>query len=529
MPATAFRLTLLAGSLASLTLVSPAQAQTMVPANAANTCSVSAKDFKTWFASGKVTPNGFVNAANSLNFNHDTINPPKSNKTINCNFYQWSQQMFLWISSPAPAQLGGRTILDSSVFYDVLDGAGDSLCLFNPVTRSNSCSAANGLNANRIKLRVNKPLKAQVISSSSADAGTAQADRSASLMGQNNKLVYYTLHVNDVYAYYASANGTQGNGGTLQFPTTQAQLQSALDWAKKNNRPVPDPNALALELKASWVEASGLDSSKYVTTVAEVPTFDTSNPKQWVQNGSKQTLLALVGLHVVGSVAGHPEMIWATYEHINNTPNAAYQYVDKTNKTVSVAQGVPQNMLFAANGSKGPFNQLQIKSSTNAQGQQVLSGQNNGNVAASDTLRTFPWGADQAIPLLQGLNAAQANTEVIAINNSVRGMLGKGDVRQNYLFIGATWTPGGVNPYSPFGSQGTVNYAGSNTLANSTMETYVNLQNKMFNCFSCHFNGNGANGQPATVGVSHIYNSLTPFNNSLLQFNSNLSRPASAK
>jgi membrane associated rhomboid family serine protease len=26
-------------------------------------------------------------------------------------------------------------------------------------------------------------------------------------------------------------------------------------------------------------------------------------------------------MHVVGSVKGHPEMIWSTFEHVSNTPN----------------------------------------------------------------------------------------------------------------------------------------------------------------------------------------------------------------
>jgi hypothetical protein len=43
-----------------------------------------------------------------------------------------------------------------------------------------------------------------------------------------------------------------------------------------------------------------------------------------VPNGQKTVNLAMVGMHVVGSTKGHPEMIWATFEHIGNAPNDDY-------------------------------------------------------------------------------------------------------------------------------------------------------------------------------------------------------------
>ena len=50
----------------------------------------------------------------------------------------------------------------------------------------------------------------------------------------------------------------------------------------------------------------------------------------------KTVLMALVGMHVVGSTAGHPEMIWATFEHKNNAPNSSYTYLSTSGvKTVN--------------------------------------------------------------------------------------------------------------------------------------------------------------------------------------------------
>src|SRR5215468_8247434 len=86
---TTFGLVLVAVTLAVMT--PPATAQTVLPADAKATCTVSAVEFENWFVSGTVTLNGSVDPANSLTF----PNIP------NCTFYKWSEQMFLWLTSPA--------------------------------------------------------------------------------------------------------------------------------------------------------------------------------------------------------------------------------------------------------------------------------------------------------------------------------------------------------------------------------------------------------------------------------------------
>ena len=82
-----------------------------VPANPATfACSLPASTIATFFKSGTVTENGIVNPANSLNF----VNAP------NCGFYRWAEQMFLWVTSPAPSEYGGSgRVFDSPVFYDL--------------------------------------------------------------------------------------------------------------------------------------------------------------------------------------------------------------------------------------------------------------------------------------------------------------------------------------------------------------------------------------------------------------------------
>src|SRR5216684_1703965 len=87
----------------------PVRAQT-IPTNASGGCPVPAGTFNGWFQSGTPSVNGVVKPANSLTFVPSSL----------CSFYQWSDQMFLWLLSPAPAAYGGGAhIFDSPTFYDV--------------------------------------------------------------------------------------------------------------------------------------------------------------------------------------------------------------------------------------------------------------------------------------------------------------------------------------------------------------------------------------------------------------------------
>ena len=89
-----------------------------VPADPMTFCSITAPTVAGFFKSGTVTKNGIVNPANSLNF----VNAP------NCGFYRWAEQMFLWVTSPAPSEYGGSgRVFDSPVFFDLSppDAAGN--------------------------------------------------------------------------------------------------------------------------------------------------------------------------------------------------------------------------------------------------------------------------------------------------------------------------------------------------------------------------------------------------------------------
>ena len=252
-------------------------------------------------------------------------------------------------------------------------------------------------------------------------------------------------------------------------------------------------------MKSAWVEAGNLPNlNSYITMTATIPTYDQSNPNQWVPNGQKTVELALVGIHVVGSTAGHPEMIWATFEHFGNTPSATYTY-NSTTGLKTVQQNTVGTWLFAASGTNGPFNNPNMQ----YQSPNIVAFPGH-TISPSETLRSKAWGAavDASPNPIDG-SATASNTEIISINNSVRGQMPNGDMRTNYFMTGATWTIGGQPPTFGPGN----NQVGTSQLANTTMETFQQgpdntVAHGSSNCFSCHTSN--------TTGVSHIFGPLKP-------------------
>src|SRR5262249_44114829 len=89
------------------------------------------------------------------------------------------------------------------------------------------------------------------------DTEEGQAVTGGVLTTQSNSLVYYMITVNDVFAYFLT--GTKGGGITAmptQFPTTQGELNKITAFAALHGKTFPDPNALCIEVKSSWVEAT---------------------------------------------------------------------------------------------------------------------------------------------------------------------------------------------------------------------------------------------------------------------------------
>jgi hypothetical protein len=333
-----------------------------------------------------------------------------------------------------------------------------------------------------------------------------QAGGGHGLMAQNGSLVYYITMVNDVFAYYLSGAKNGLLSDSLQFPITAAARDSICAVAKANgNKTLPDSNALAMEFKTSWIEASKVpDPQNYITIDAVIPTYSKTDTL-WTPTDSATVKLVLVGVHVVGSTAGHPEMVWATFEHNQNAPNATYQYLNGDSVLVNQPADSSGKFTFSSNPLDPSPNQSHFIANDN-----TLIAESPFTISPSNSQMSFPWGSEPNVsPNKEDGSSAASNSEVLSINNSILGMLVGNDIRKNYVMIGATWTSGG-NP--PTGTSYSTNPGdpgaaiGTSLLANITMETYK--QSNQNSCFTCHRSFTTPDLYPANL--SHVYGGIIP-------------------
>lgn len=440
---------------AAATLTAAAQAQKIPPAAE---CKLSTPGFAGWFADHKAGKDGLVTFADSVGF------PTQSSA---CDFYKWAHRMFLWTMSPVQ----GALVLDSPVFFNVA------------FSSTGGTYIPNG--SNRFALRGAKPQSIQ---------SGGQAGGNDTLMALNGSLVYFGVNANDVYAWFNTAvtNGAIPVG--TPFPSSQAELDPIVAYAKLKGVDLPDAKALTMEIKSAWVDFATLaDKSEYITMPAVVPNYKRVSPTNWVIDAQIPTVpktLALVGIHVVGPVKGHPEMVWSTFEHKRNAPDNAYYVSGKRQPVPFNSKGKWTFMADAGTQAGALVAQMTVSSADGS-----ITATPGNTIRANNVYRVMPWGND-------GSTSASAanNSRLISLNGDIRRMLGAlGDVRANYFQVGAVWTRDGSVPANP---GDTSKQAGSLRLGNATMETYHQANTP--GCFGCH-------NATSSIGTSHMFSvSNTP-------------------
>lgn len=539
--AAALAATLLAGA-------SAAQAQSLNPAPM---CAVSPTTFSSWQAtSGYSTKTLSFLPPNSATFQVTQGD---------CSFYQWSSQMFLWLTS---TDSSGNMVLFSKSFYNAVEDPTTGNFTFVPNTATPAVANGPAKPKLQILTRVNKPVPKAIIAAkqrklaaspnggteSSEASSTGQADGGVLLLkGEpianpantstaTYPVTYYSIHVNDVFV------GLQNNQATVQyykngpnqgnFPITAGQVTDIATAAKTT---YADANQLTLEIKNSWVDIAYLtaaQSAGLITMQADVPAFTQTKSTDDKTKGNLELVwdgkttvtrtLALVGMHVVGTVAGHPEMVWATFESDFNSPDATYSFINNNFQNGACPQG--QNCLSTvafSTSSSTPSIFYTGKSGAAAPPEPIVttakSGSNNTTITSTSTkwvptnvARLNPWGNRQPTsPSLTDpvvINNTQLLSLETSLNSALTGAGKNGPILANYKQVGAVWTNGTIPGSSATPPDQDVALAiGSVYLANTTMETFqqstASNPTDTSNCFTCHQISPGTPG----VGVSHVF------------------------
>ena len=287
-----------------------------------------------------------------------------------------------------------------------------------------------------------------------------QAGPDGIMVDLQGRPIYYSIHSNSTFGDFIKQNGL-------------------LDPAKLR---AFDPNTSfpvnTLTLKAAWkVVAPGEDVSTFYTRAAQVALLTMRNGKIVLSRKTRPARVALVGFHIGATVNGHPEMIWATFEHVRNAPDLP-KPVDQMGPDEVVSD---KGWTFYQASTR--FRDCNINSAGAGalklnERQQTLS-------PLTQVCRIIPSGGGSATNV----------GNIKSMNDSVHSQLK--DVFNNYFEVGAIWFNGSnaLKPNCTFqpGSRWSVRpqpdtplLTGSTQLSNTTVETFTQAQSAQNNCFACH-------------------------------------------
>ncbi len=418
-----------------------------------------------------------------------------SDDADDCLFQQWSWEAFAW----ATAIVDGEPRFLSLNTMEMLD--------------------PNGPAEPRAMLRLTpRSTKAHNLPTEDYDGAFVEADGSM-LVSQNGYPVYASVHMNDSYFATAKENlivngGYQNNAGT--------DTSGAASTACGGTAATGDPDKSYFEcgaavFKSTWLrlkDGEAPPEGAYVTT-AEVPVLknNCTGTRCTVVATDEyvQAQVALVGLHVVGYVEHHPEFLWATFEHQDNSPSFAdgtFEYSDE-----SEARGYT----FYAAGT--PFSQGSVLVPNQPQNPD------------DPPLLTFDEATQTFSPITQvvqmnrtgGDSQPNGPANIAAVNQASRNQMQQSKVfSANYFLVGTVWLAPdsyvGTNPdITDKSIKWNTKAIGAVSLANMTAETFIQVPGAgdTLNCVLCHNPKSYAYGDDALplrrIAISHVLAVDTPF------------------
>lgn len=301
--------------------------------------------------------------------------------------------------------------------------------------------------------------------------GINQALTNGVLVDRNGHPVYYAVHVNQRFADFIRQNGL-----------TTLEALKALD--KNKEFPVG-----SVELKSAWrVVEAGDDAATFYTTRANVPVLKQTDAGVVIDEAAepREVTVALVGLHVVAVPKGHPEFVWATFEHVENAPD-----LPAGMGAQSAAPVTDSDWTFCPKGTLA--NQCNVNPTDSAPSKLKLDPVTQRLTPVTPVFRQFAFGGDDP-------------RGVVTLTGSVHEKLPKElAVWKNYELIGAVWLDKPSTSFKVGRTFADDELGGAKSLSSSTMETFT--QTLAHNCFACHTTGPMAAGNevidPKKFNVSH--------------------------
>lgn len=332
----------------------------------------------------------------------------------------------------------------------------------------------------------NRPLVLQRVSKTGALDLSAIGQASGEwLTDQRGNLVYYDVRLNpDEVDYIYNANPTGKNLTWAQGQQACAQSAAGLrlpsgygqDMTCDGNSRIFGGNVGAMEIKAAWIKLPEDGSLDYRYLTSQAILVEPGASKMAAQQSNPVTV-GLVGLHIIRHLPGAPQMLWSTFEQVDNTPDAG-------TKTVNL----PPNPNRKPRPSYAFFN-------PDCDPEQDIFYQCKPNWTPDMKAQTpceteSPRSPSNCIPYSAPVQVNRV-TAVVSTSNDVNAyvwsLLSADSVFNYYRLIDVQWpnNPTSVEAGSttPLTTGDITPNAGTRIVANTTLETFVQSKDS---CMDCH-------------------------------------------
>jgi hypothetical protein len=397
-----------------------------------------------------------------------------------CGFYKWAWEAFLYTTRP---ENGKIALLSMPTFKDVFK------------TKESPLFANQEPNllslAPRVSKVANKDEESHFEMRDMLQAGSQQA-----LIDQKGNIVWYAIHLNKTYEAFIDDYGLGDRKALDKVPR---------DLAFRTG---------SLELKSAWQIVDGAPPRNYITTRAVVPIFRTLPSGEIVKDGAKTRIVtvALLGIHVVGTIEGHPEFIWSTFEHVSHQQKAwardvapaAKQNADGA-KPIMIEKKVAAYALYPSDAPPALAAPVTGANHGGGIGSLKLDARHQTFAPKTSIYRQFPGSKS---------DDSKEDDAVTTLNRDVQDTFEKlapADVRGNYQLVGAIWLNApdedfhvGVD-FIEAAKQPRKQplFGGEDRLSSTSMESFTQAGDSLPNCFACHNTESVLGLKESRLNVSH--------------------------
>jgi hypothetical protein len=362
-------------------------------------------------------------------------------------------------------------------------------------------------------------------------AGITQAGGRRVLIDANGYPIYYGIHMNKVMVDFIKEFGLDQGAEAIKNADPNLEIPEG-----------------AVTTKEAWMVVTGPPPANFITTRAKVPTFHPMKmgaQTEFLEDTTalRDVTLALVGIHVVHTLPGHPEMVWGTFQHkiqatgqLDVAPTTDNKNESDATAAVVETPGI-NYVLFPkgtakANANVGiPSDALMFNEAT-----QRFMGQ------TTPVYRLYPASKSHTADEDEAITKLNNNLTTVFADAQRAGTLPANDRRGNYRLIGAIWHD--VPQLSFAVDQPLVNddslpgikmngsddplsiTGGEDRLSGVALESFTQGVNSFPNCFACHDTRPATkSGVPAVkdltnpplmgpkkINVSHIFNEVVRLN-----------------